>query len=153
MSGIKHDEDKFDYRLVDFSVVYGEDWGRTLNLQNGGLMHCRTDIRWAQEFCVRMNMLAENPLAEGYDEDSKHIWAIKQFVAVMNEGAKKYSANNWQEVRPVSRYYSALIRHDIAAGISEDDNAINPDFGLPHLAHSMWNCYALAWFERAGVKW
>jgi len=58
--------------------------------------------------------------------------AIEDIVKVLQYGAKKYSAHNWSAGFVWSRLFSALIRHAVAFWRGED---IDPESGLPHLAH------------------
>ena len=58
-------------------------------------------------------------------------------------GANKYTDNGWQKVdNGAERYASAMLRHYFKYKAGE---AVDPDSGLPHLAHLAWN--ALALFE------
>lgn len=61
------------------------------------------------------------------------IRALLAVAEVMTFGAKKYGANNWQNVRPVSRYFGAALRHLFARALGE---RLDPETGLPHLAHA-----------------
>ena len=69
------------------------------------------------------------------------VWVVR----VLTFGALKYGANTWQKVDdPVNRYYVAMMRHIEAWQSGEK---IDPDSGLPHLAHVMCNAMFLMWFE------
>jgi hypothetical protein len=61
------------------------------------------------------------------------IGALLEVAEVVTYGAKKYDENNWQNVRPVSRYYGAALRHLWARARGETHD---PESGLPHLAHA-----------------
>lgn len=72
---------------------------------------------------------------------------IEELAKVYTFGAKKYGDNNWQKVTPKSRYVAAMLRHFCAwqGGESRD-----PETGLFHLSHMVWNGIALLWFEVRG---
>ncbi|KAF0171010.1 MAG: hypothetical protein FD160_3767 [Caulobacteraceae bacterium] len=55
-------------------------------------------------------------------------------VQVLAYGAKKYTENGWMEVPDARRrYYAATIRHLTAWWEGEE---LDPESGLPHLAHA-----------------
>jgi hypothetical protein len=60
--------------------------------------------------------------------------AVESIVKVLMFGAKKYGADNWQQV-PESRrrYYAAAMRHLAAFW---NGQRCDPETGLPHLAHA-----------------
>lgn len=59
-------------------------------------------------------------------------------------GAKKYAPNNWAKVEDgYNRYKAALLRHLVAF---ESGEVIDPESGLPHLAHMAWNAIAVMYF-------
>ena len=73
-----------------------------------------------------------------YDEgktrvDLLPVGALQAVAQVLTFGANKYGSNNWQNVRPLSRYYGAAIRHLYARARGEKTD---PESGLPHLAHA-----------------
>ena len=53
---------------------------------------------------------------------------------VLGHGAKKYSAHNWRSGINYSRVYGAIQRHLMAFWDNED---IDPESGMHHLAHAM----------------
>jgi hypothetical protein len=59
--------------------------------------------------------------------------ALLEVGKVVTFGAAKYEENNWQNVRPCRRYYAAALRHLWARALGE---RIDPESGLPHLAHA-----------------
>ena len=79
------------------------------------------------------------------DDDGKLLWdllpfgAVEAIVRVMTHGARKYAPGNWRDVEP-HRYFAALMRHLAAVREGED---IDPDSGLPHLAHVATNALFL----------
>lgn len=65
--------------------------------------------------------------------------ALFEVSKVLTFGASKYGANNWQGLDEfTNRYYAAILRHLFAYGGGE---RIDPESGLPHLAHAL--CGAL----------
>ena len=63
--------------------------------------------------------------------------AIYAIASVYGFGAEKYGENNWRKdihKYPYSRHYSSIMRHMLAFHSGEH---IDPESGLPHLAHAM----------------
>jgi hypothetical protein len=58
--------------------------------------------------------------------------ALESITRVMEYGAGKYGANNWQGVAP-GRYVDAALRHLFAHCWGEE---LDGESGLPHLAHA-----------------
>lgn len=71
--------------------------------------------------------------------------ATEGLAAVLTYGAKKYKPNNWRSVDP-ERYVAAFERHWHAYISGE---LLDPESGLPHLAHCMTN---LAFLLELGYK-
>jgi hypothetical protein len=70
--------------------------------------------------------------------------AVTSVVEVLGYGAKKYAPNNWQHVPEArDRYFSAAVRHLLAWRGGED---LDPESGLPHLAHAACCVLFLGWF-------
>lgn len=62
-------------------------------------------------------------------------------VKVLTFGARKYEADNWKRVeKGQSRYFAAAMRHITAR---ERGQRIDPESGLPHLAHAI--CCLMFW--------
>ena len=76
--------------------------------------------------------------------------ALQQVLAVAEYGARKYSPDNWLQVPDaVQRYTDAMLRHQQAHLRGE---ALDPESGLPHMAHAAWCALAvLELFERGAV--
>jgi hypothetical protein len=71
--------------------------------------------------------------------------ALEGIVKVLTHGAVKYAPNNWQLVPDAkARYTAALMRHLEAWRKGE---LVDPDSGLPHMAHIGCNAMFLAWFD------
>ena len=62
---------------------------------------------------------------------------IEGVMAVREIGTKKYGdPDNWKQVEP-ERYHQAMLRHILAAW--NDPYKIDPESGLPHIAHVATN--------------
>ncbi len=59
--------------------------------------------------------------------------ALLEVAKVLTFGASKYGANNWQNVRPIARYYAAALRHLFARIRGQ---RFDPETGFHHLAHA-----------------
>lgn len=67
--------------------------------------------------------------------------ALQTVVGVGTYGAKKYTRTGWATVPEGSqRYLDAMMRHLLA--IDVDPDGLDPETGLPHLAHVAWNALA-----------
>jgi hypothetical protein len=69
--------------------------------------------------------------------------ALKEVVKVLEYGARKYSADNWQKVDK-EKYKEALWRHWVAYNQGEKKD---PETGLSHLAHLLCDGLFLLWFD------
>ena len=52
----------------------------------------------------------------------------------------KYPARNWEKGYAWGKSFRALIKHAFAAWRGE---WLDPESGLPHLAHAAWHCFTL----------
>lgn len=67
--------------------------------------------------------------------------ALEAVCAVGTFGANKYTDHGWLAVDDAeTRYSDAFMRHWIR---DQQGEAIDPDSGLPHLAHMAWNVLAV----------
>lgn len=65
---------------------------------------------------------------------------LDEVVAVGTHGAGKYSPNGWLMVPDgMQRYAEAAVRHRMKSAMGE---RIDPDSGLSHDAHYLWNLLA-----------
>ncbi len=62
--------------------------------------------------------------------------ALEGVVKILTFGAQKYAPYNWMKVRPIYRYYGALLRHLEAVRKGE---WLDQESGFPHLDHAMCN--------------
>lgn len=65
-------------------------------------------------------------------------------LKVWEFGKKKYRAWNWAKGMPWSAPYNSLMRHMMAWQAGED---LDPESGLPHLAHAMCNLRMLVLYS------
>ena len=71
--------------------------------------------------------------------------SISSIIAVLEFGAKKYEANNWQKVNNAKeRYYDAAMRHIDSWWNGEK---FDQETGIHHLAHAATNLFFLKWFD------
>lgn len=75
---------------------------------------------------------------------------IEWVAKVYTFGATKYKAYSWQHIgktedgtNEFQRYKAALLRHLVA---HEKGEFLDPESGLPHLAHVLWNAIAMLYF-------
>lgn len=69
--------------------------------------------------------------------------AERAMAAVLTMGAEKYGPNQWRGVAP-ERYEAALRRHLLAW---KEGETLDPESGLPHLAHLLCNAAFLVALE------
>ncbi len=60
--------------------------------------------------------------------------AMEMFVDVLNYGADKYAARNWEDGMEWSRFFAACLRHLTAWFQHRED--VDPESGKSHLAHA-----------------
>lgn len=73
-------------------------------------------------------------------------FALSQVVAVLTFGAAKYQAHSWRKVENgQERYRDALYRHLAAY---ETGELVDPESGLPHMAHVATNAMFLMELDR-----
>lgn len=64
---------------------------------------------------------------------------------VLTFGAAKYGDRNWEEGIAPDRVYAALQRHLLAW---REGEAIDPESGMPHVAHALTNAAMLLTLEK-----
>lgn len=75
-------------------------------------------------------------------------WALDGVAKVSTFGAKKYAPWNWAKGLSYEQTIDSLERHLMAWRMGE---TTDPESGLPHLDHVMWNAMALSHFEKTGT--
>lgn len=70
-------------------------------------------------------------------------------IDVLSHGARKYDRWNWIKVDAWSRYYDAAQRHIMAWHGGE---TMDPDSGLPHLAHAVASLMFLLEVQALGLS-
>jgi len=75
--------------------------------------------------------------------------AMEELSKVYAFGAKKYAEHSWESGIMLSRVYAALLRHLFAWWRGEDTD---PESGLSHLAHVVWNAVALLTYVKRGIR-
>jgi len=94
-------------------------------------------------------------MSRGFKQDQgKPRWdllppaALGKLAEVYTFGvAKGYPARNWEKGMAWSRPFAALMRHAWAFWAGED---MDPESGLPHMAHVAWNALALLEYQVLG---
>jgi len=90
-----------------------------------------------------------------YDDDKLRydllpFGAIDEIVSVLNYGAKKYTANSWQNVENgIERYTAALLRHISAWRQGEK---FDKESGLSHLSHIGCNAMFLIYLDKKEAR-
>lgn len=74
--------------------------------------------------------------------------ALTGLLTVIEYGAGKYPARNWEKGMDWSRPFDALQRHLLAWWGGENTD---PDTGYSHLWHAMWNITVLVAYEIRGI--
>jgi hypothetical protein len=74
--------------------------------------------------------------------------ALIRYGEVLNFGATKYSERNWERGMSKGRMVASLLRHVVAYMRGEEND---PESGLPHMAHAMWNAGALITYHDRGM--
>lgn len=69
--------------------------------------------------------------------------ALAEIAKIYGFGAKKYDEHNWRKGYDWGLSFAALQRHLAAFWSGED---IDPESGLPHMAHAGWHCLTLLTF-------
>ena len=69
--------------------------------------------------------------------------AFDMLARVYAYGAGKYDRNNWRRGYPWHLSFDAMMRHLNAFWNGED---LDPESGLPHVAHAMFHCATLLTF-------
>lgn len=77
------------------------------------------------------------------------IEGIEAYSEIAEFGAVKYEPWNWAKGLPRMQIAASLIRHLWAYMRGENND---PESGLPHTSHIVWNAVALAYNHRHGIE-
>ena len=69
---------------------------------------------------------------------------LETLAKIYTMGAEKYADRNWEKGIQYSRIYAAVMRHINKYWGGEN---LDPESGLPHLAHAAWGLLALLEFD------
>ena len=76
--------------------------------------------------------------------------ALEEVGKIGTFGANKYTPDGWKEVENgYERYKDALYRHLLRHEAGEE---LDPESGLPHLAHMAWNALAIITISKSEFK-
>lgn len=70
---------------------------------------------------------------------------LEGLVKIYMMGRDKYTKNNWKKGIATTRLFNAAMRHMIASFNGED---LDPESGLPHNTHAIWNLIAMEWMRK-----
>lgn len=152
--GIKHDEDKLRYDLIPpefyftkFRLDADEKITEQYILHNMVRFWALYD-KW--ESVARLERVIEAYVKRLGDqtEHELRLFAAECLAAVYTHGAKKYGDRNWERGMAWSRPYAAWHRHFAACVLGED---LDPDSGMPHPWHELWNVVCLYVYMMRGV--
>lgn len=82
----------------------------------------------------------------GVDQISAEV--LLEWGDVFTYGEKKYARDNWLQGNDWHEFYGSVMRHLLAFWGGED---IDPESGLSHLSHAIWNLGALRYFQLHGL--
>ena len=80
--------------------------------------------------------------------DQIPVEVLLEWGEVFTYGEDKYFRDNWKSGNEWHEFYGSLLRHAYAFWKGED---IDPESGLPHLAHLTWNAGALRYYQIHGL--
>lgn len=139
--GVKHDQQKLRYDLVDDSLyefIYDgqPDMNDYYDIEMAIIAVRDKDMRHAARILYKIF----------YKETRESLRA--RLAEVLTHGAHKYADHNWKKVAK-GRYYAAAERHLTAC--NKDLNAIDEDSGISHCVLAFANIYFCLWFIREGM--
>lgn len=134
---MKFDGDKTRYDLVD------GDYGQKLYNSNKHkasvpllLFNAEKQLRnGVPKGQMISTMCITEAVMEHFDLTSQEVFT--DIAEVLTFGARKYKPNNWRQCDDFGRYLAAAWRHWFA--IYEQDELVDPESGLKHIAHFMTN--------------
>jgi hypothetical protein len=76
--------------------------------------------------------------------DQLPVEVMMEWARVFDYGAEKYYRDNWKLGTDWHQFYGSALRHIFKWWMGED---IDPETGLPHLAHAIWNVATLRYYQ------
>ncbi len=76
--------------------------------------------------------------------------SLHKLAEVYTFGASKYDDENWRKGFSWKRVFAAVMRHSWAWFRGED---LDPESGLPHLAHAAWGLFTLMNFADTNIQY
>lgn len=73
---------------------------------------------------------------------------LMEWGEVFKMGAKKYGRDNWKKGTDWHEFYGSALRHLFKFWQGED---VDPESGLSHLAHALWNVAAIRHYQMNGL--
>ncbi len=73
---------------------------------------------------------------------------LMEWGQVYTFGASKYGRDNWKLGTDYHEFYASALRHLFAFWGGED---IDPESGLSHLVHALWNIAAIRHYQNKGL--
>lgn len=73
-------------------------------------------------------------------------FGLEALAQVYTYGAAKYGDRNYEDGLKWTRIFGAIMRHAWAFMRGED---LDPESGLPHMAHAAWGCLTIIHYSRA----
>lgn len=73
---------------------------------------------------------------------------LMEWGSVFTYGERKYGRDNWKKGTEWHEFYGSVLRHLFRWWAGEE---IDPETGLPHLAHALWNVGALRFYQLYGI--
>ncbi len=80
--------------------------------------------------------------------DQIPVEVLLEWGEVFSYGEKKYDRANWLKGNDWHQFQGSALRHIYAFWRGED---IDPESGLPHLSHALWNIGALRYYQIHGI--
>lgn len=147
------------YGKITHIIIQGDTCLYTIKLDD--LVFVCSDLWFARiespQTISEEHLIKPEPESRKNDrQDHKEMWellpfeTIEEAVKVFTFGAQKYGINTWQNLpNGFERYRAAFLRHMVAHLKGEE---LDPESGLLHLSHCLWNSIAMLHVYLAGRK-
>lgn len=73
---------------------------------------------------------------------------LLEWGQVFSYGEAKYFRDNWRRGNNFHEFYGSALRHMMKWHLGEE---LDPESGLPHLIHAIWNLATLRYFQIYGL--